>query len=1074
MLPPMSLTPTQQQAVCAPTSVVVTAGAGTGKTHMLAQRYLYYLREKEQSPLQVVAVTFTNKAADELRSRIRSLVKEQLPQGQDILAELEAAPISTLHSLAARICREHPQKADVPPDFEILDEQEGKLWQLQVREQAIANLPLRLFEKIPYSLLKKVIHSLLDDPISASEALALAEEKNTINFAKKRQKQLWKNLRSSSPWQEAKEILFQYSGSENDSLEQSRQTAVAAMAALEAEETPSVENLDAICKIDLRKGSKKKWQVGEFEEVKKALKNLKETIKEALKDGLGQSLVADEQLAAALPSLKEAFELVSEEIAAARKQTRKLGFADLEAQALQALQSEEVRQYYHRRWQVFLVDEFQDTNPVQARLLEYLTKTAEMTVVGDEKQSIYGFRRADVRVFREFRDKIVAAGGTEVNLQQSFRTHAGLVDSINRIFTPILAEDHQDLTAFRQQAPQQPPHVEVATVTGSDKEITIDQRRRVEANYIAEKIRAVLDRETPIYDSKLQTERAIAAGDIAILARSWAPLEIYAEALAAAGIPAAIVGGENLLQTRVAKDVLALLRFLADARDDVALVALLRSPFFAVSDRVLYEIANNNNGSEFWWQRLQTCQHPEISQPLSVLKKLRTLRQGSGQGDRNIEPPSRLLQLADYHTGYTAVITNLPDAQRREADWRGFRDLVRRLETGNLDVFTVVRRLRSLEAAEIAIPRLPLEIENAVSLMTVHRAKGLEWPWVIVADLSRKENNRSEDIYFDPEYGVALKFPNTTDKNSQSQLYRFLESQQKQQEEMEAKRLLYVALTRSRDFLLLTASNEKRGKLNILEPGLQAANISPTAIPYIPENAIPPTPPLPPPPSVNGEILLDSAGLGLWELPVTALSVYARCPWEFKLNYIEGHPGIGEGLDERRRIGQLTHQALEGDIYNIDTLQKLAPGLEPALVQEAMELANKFRQHPEFAPFRQPNLLREQPIQLPMEGITLNGIADLVGDDWVLDYKTDAQVSPDNHRFQLWAYASALQSDRAYIAYLRHSQVHTFDRETLQKTEAEAKDLVQGILSADFTPKPHPQTCKVCTYQTICEFAAKE
>lgn len=1063
----MPLTPTQQQAVCAPTSVVVTAGAGTGKTHMLAERYLYYLQEKEKSPLQVVAVTFTNKAADELRSRIRSLVKNRLPHRSDIFAELEAAPISTLHSLAARICREHPQKADVPPDFEILDEQEGKLWQLQVREKAIANLPLRIFEKIPYSLLKKAIHSLLNDPISASEALAVGSFRETIlNFAKERQKQLWENLHSSSPWQEAKEILFQYSGAENDALEQSRQTAVAAMAAWEAEETPSIQNLDAICKIDLRKGSKKKWQAGEFEEVKKALKNLKETIKEAYKDGLGQSLVADEQLAAALPSLQEAFELVSAEIAAARKQTRKLGFADLEAQALQALQWEEVRQYYHRRWQVFLVDEFQDTNPVQAKLLEYLTKTAEMTVVGDSKQSIYGFRRADVRVFREFRDKILAAGGTEVNLQQSFRTHVELVDSINHIFTPILAENHQDLTAFRQSAPQQPPHVEVATVTGGDKEITIDQRRRVEANYLAEKIRRVLDSETPIYDSKLQTERAIAPGDIAILARSWSPLDIYAEALAAAGIPAAIVGGENLLQTRVAKDAMALLQFLADARNDVALVAVLRSPFFAISDRVLYEIANNND-SESWWQRLQTCQHPEISQPLSVLQQLRS--------DRDIEPPTRLLQLADSYTGYTAVITNLPDAQRREADWRGFRDLIRRLESGNLDVFAVVRRLRSLEAAEeISIPRLPLEIENAVSLMTVHRAKGLEWPWVIVADLSRKENNQGEDIYFDPEYGVALKFGDATDKNSQPQLYRFLKQQQKQREEMEAKRLLYVALTRSRDFLLLTASNEKGGKLDILEPGLQAANISPTAIPYTSENAIPPTPPLPQPPSANGEILLDSAGLGLWELPVTALSVYHRCPWEFKLNYIYGHPGVGQGLDEKRRIGQLTHQALEGDIDSVDTLQKFDPGLQPPLVQEAIDLANNFRQHPEFAPFRQPHLLREKPIQLLLEGITLNGIADLVGDGWVLDYKTDAQLSPDNHRFQLWAYASALNSDRAYIAYLRHSQVYTFDRETLQKTEAEAKKLVQGILSADFPAKPDPQTCKFCPYQTICEFAATE
>ena len=141
----MSLTTEQQTAAYAKTSVAVTAGAGTGKTHMLAERYLYYLRENDFSPLEIVAVTFTEKAAKELRSRIRALVAQKLPERTDLLAELEAAQISTLHALASRICREHPNEAEVPPDFSILDELEGELWLSECIEAALAQLPARLY-----------------------------------------------------------------------------------------------------------------------------------------------------------------------------------------------------------------------------------------------------------------------------------------------------------------------------------------------------------------------------------------------------------------------------------------------------------------------------------------------------------------------------------------------------------------------------------------------------------------------------------------------------------------------------------------------------------------------------------------------------------------------------------------------------------------------------------------------------------------------------------------------------------------------------------------------------------------
>ena len=387
------------------------------------------------------------------------------------------------------------------------------------------------------------------------------------------------------------------------------------------------------------------------------------------------------------------------------------------------------------------------------------------------KQSIYGFRRADIRVFKQFRDRLINNNGKEVILSQSFRTHHSLIDRLNKIFAPLLAENHQPLTAYRQSNPEtSPPYLQVFAIENQKATSNKAQRQRMEAYCIAEKLKQMLDNKTPVYDKSTQQLRAIEPKDIAILTRTWQPLEIYAEAIAAAGIPVAPSGGGNLLATREAKDASALLRFLSDPRDDIALIAVLRSPFFAISDRNLFKLSNqlrspckdkeevrgrgvsgnprtevrmkqlmedsnslqsgkqnfqpssclpSEDDKNYWWKIVKASQLPELSHPIKVLQQL--LKQ------RDRETPSRLLQIADRLTGYTAVIANLPGAKRRLADWKGFRELVKELQQGTNDLFGVVRRLKSLSDNEVAVPRPVVAVENAVSLMTVFAAKGLEW-----------------------------------------------------------------------------------------------------------------------------------------------------------------------------------------------------------------------------------------------------------------------------------------------------------------------------------------------------------
>lgn len=219
-----------------------------------------------------------------------------------------------------------------------------------------------------------------------------------------------------------------------------------------------------------------------------------------------------------------------------------------------------------------------------------------------------------------------------------------------------------------------------------------------------------------------------------------------------------------------------------------------------------------------------------------------------------------------------------------------------------------------------------------------------------------------------------------------------------------------------------------------MQSGFDAAGIPLYPIPFDPESARPPIPPepalLPEPP----RLLIGSVASGLFELPVTALSEYACCPKRFQFRFIEGHPGMGKGTATAQRVGTLVHLALERDIRDIDTLARYDVNLERKFIEEAIALAQRFDLVPDFAPFQQAIVNREQPVTLTLGRLTFNGVVDLVGQDWVLDFKTDQEMSPQHHRFQLWAYAYALECQTAHIAYLRHEHLHTFSAANLEAT----------------------------------------
>ena len=829
------LTREQARAALAPGSVAVVAGAGTGKTKMLAHRYLHHL-EEGLSPLEVVAVTFTEKAAAELRSRIRALVRAQRPHDRRSLVELEAAQISTIHALAARVCRDHPEEAQVAPDFTVLDDVEGVMWRAERLEEAIASLPAEVVDAVPVGLLRTVLERLLDDPLDAAPALERGPDDWRALLEREREA-AWERIAADPRWREWRATLTTYRGADGDKAEDARRSALAALDALLARDPAAA--LAAADRVDLRGVKEGAWPGGGMRAAKEAAKAVRDAVREAC----GSAPLAlewgeaDELFARLLPHLRTAYEHASSHLERARRADRVLGFADMELHALRALEHEHVRAHYRERWKALLVDEFQDTNPVQARLLGRLIEGARVTVVGDEKQSIYGFRGADVAVFRRFRDRIVAGGGEEVVLTRTFRAHAGLAGEQEPVLAALLGDLHQPLSAAREAPVGGGGYLQFHACVGKGG---VRPRRLNEARLVAGLIRRLVEERTPVTDPDTGEARPLRYGDVAVLARGSAPFETFAAVLPALGVPAVEVSGGDLLSSREAKDGEALLRFLADSADGVALAAVLRSPFFAVDDGELLALARAVPDESTWWSHIESS--TGLSPRLAAARELlaRALER------RWDLLPSRLLQELDEATGYSAVVANLPGGRRRLADWRAFLAVVRRLEGWHRDAFAVARRLRRLRGAGVELERPTLQAGDAVALTTIHGSKGLEWPVVVVADLSYQGARDETTFALDPELGFGVRLSGEDGERLDPVILSLLRDKRARAAEDEARRLLYVALTRARDRLYLTASERGRGHLALLEPALEAAGVACHEVPLEPGLAFP-DPPLPTP-----------------------------------------------------------------------------------------------------------------------------------------------------------------------------------------------------------------------------------
>ncbi len=869
--------------------ISVTAGPGSGKTTVLVERYLHILRERQPAIDQIVAITFTNRAANEMRERLRGELNETLrtTSGEErrrwlsYKRTLDGAVITTIHGFCARLLREFPLEARVDPQFVLLDEHRAAMLLESVVEETltefinsghaeISRLTLGMGRLKLAAALSQLYRDARGQGLSFTELATLtavsheSEEAygETLNLLKKCFTQFLnrlprsvkaetKRMRAAEEWPN---VLATIS------------------------EPPDHSSLAEYCLAIER--------FREHRPDKTAIGDLAGQIDDLLW-GKGTNKVSGQlpQLCFDLFARQYALEMahtlsrIDERLTEEKQKLSALDFDDLELRALALLERPEVLSRTAERYQFFLVDEFQDTNDLQRRLLERLAlregsrDAANLFIVGDRKQSIYGFRGADVDVFREISSAIVAAGGEAMPLPLNFRSQPPLINFFNYLFARLFLPTDESPTAEREElgyVAHEPsvakrdlcdegPLVELlitTEATTNENDPKAEQTsRELDAQQLVQRIIELIGgvtapaivRHTSTDEGRLTEieqfslnnsagsvegrREACAPRDIALLFRAMTNVQVYESAFRRANIPYQTVLGRGFYEREEITDLIQLLRFLDNKTDELALAAVLRSPLCGLSDNALLalrcgptlqEVEGEDRLKHFTQTRnllpalrrhrdiayITEAEHELLDRAGTLINELISRR--------HHYPIAELLRYAVTRAEYQTVIAANFDGAQRLANVERLFTLAERFErSGSHLIRDFVRYVEEFEAIGSRESEGQIdEAADAVRLMTIHQAKGLEFPIVIIPELQRQSRMPDNWVLLDRHQGLTLKVPDGRGKQVAGCTFTKFEERQSLREHFESMRLLYVAATRAQDRLIL--SGTVRG-LNDLE-----------------------------------------------------------------------------------------------------------------------------------------------------------------------------------------------------------------------------------------------------------------
>lgn len=785
-----ALTAEQEAAVARRSgSLLLAAGAGSGKTSVLAERFARAVLEDGVSPRAILAITFTERAAGELKRRVRERLLEL--GAREAAQEAEGAFVSTFHGFCTRLLRSHALLAGLDPGFAILDAPQARRLSSLAFRDALARL-LEQEGDPAVELAATYGADALESMVSGVFAHLRSQGHGEPRLPEPRPRagvpQSAQVLRESAAAAIA-ELLATLKGPPGNTHEQ-------ALAALEGARALSGDpaSLERLKQLELPGGGSLAGPACV------AYRTALERYRTACVD---QSAAADCGL---IDVLLSAFGARYEQL---KRDRGALDFDDLELRARALLEEhEEVRRAWSERMELVMVDEFQDTNARQMAILRALERDNLFTV-GDELQSIYGFRHADVEVFRARRRELAARGG-ELLLSGNFRGRPALIEAVNDTFQRRFGESFTRLVACREPDPAtEGPSLELLLIDCEDSRRegpgaggASPLWREAEARLLARRVCALV------------REEGIAAGEVAVLLRSGTDLPLYERALSERGLRTIAATGRFWSSAEVG-DLSAYLRVLANPLDELALLSLLASPLVGLSSDALALLAlAAREAPGGLWEALAT-DAGGLRAGLQARDRARLERFAELFPQERAAAPWRslpaLLRRAVLAAGYERHLLSLPSGRRRLANVHKLLRLAGAFEAREgRDLRAFLDHAADLAAArDGGEPEAPVADAGAaaVRLMTIHAAKGLEFPVVCLADLGRKPPGGGAPALLVEDERVGLRLPSLDGSARVAALaYEQLLAERRRREAAEEERILYVAMTRARERLLLSGA----------------------------------------------------------------------------------------------------------------------------------------------------------------------------------------------------------------------------------------------------------------------------
>ncbi len=837
-------------------NLIVTAGAGSGKTRVLVDRFIALLDTHPDWPLpSLVAITFTEKAAREMRDRVRRAVEQRIKQATEAQddtqiqrwraheAALDSARIGTIHSLCASILRANTAEVGIDPRFEVLDEMESTLVRNDALDVAMAQLAegdtARLLAAYGVGRVRGVLSDLIGTSIDIAPGPYLDRWQTLYEQAARQQLD---QMRRDDEFTAA--IRWQPDGGwpqTPDQLAEVWDMVVTTGRRVLSTDMPIPEVASVFeqwsSQIKLQ-GKPTVWGGKQlFEEAKAPLKRLRDHAEQFVKE-IGTLDDADAKADEFLPLWAEAIACARKVYTDLKHSLRVLDFEDLEALTRRLLRDDAIASRYRgTEFQHVLVDEFQDTNGAQRDIiyaLAGLDRPGSLFVVGDPRQSIYAFRGADVSVFQQVHDEILARGGRAITLDTSFRSHTALVDGFNTIFARLLVrgsgptanyevEMGRPMIAVRQTEAPHAPALDVILIHRDHAEEgsnSADDLRRWEAWELAQRLQQLVGDQQPVWDKQANQYRPIHYGDMAVLFQSTASMPLVEDIFKAVDVPYVTVAGKGYYNRSEVWDLLNLLKALYNPFDDLSLATALRSPLYNLSDDDLFALrlqeltspsllAEKGVGGEVnrlsLWDVLMDTERvydpalPHPDQVAFVRESLRRLHRIAGR----VTVAELLAKILD-DTAYLATLSGLPDGARRCANVDKLLEVARR--SGRIAVGAFTAYLDDLIEREAREGEAVITAEGAVHLMTVHASKGLEFPVVVLFDASWERKNDDALFVIDPVVGPACcVFDDDGERIKPAPFALRLANQYAEaRDKAERLRLLYVGMTRAQDYVIVT------------------------------------------------------------------------------------------------------------------------------------------------------------------------------------------------------------------------------------------------------------------------------